>query len=174
VSRDRYDIDYLIERKLTDFKRSLSNAAAVGGVKGGSIVGLNFSPCDPGLVLALKSQVVEDLRGLLRQTPEKRNGLGTLGESRFNSRTRLESELINLQFGAMLETALRIGSRKQCMSVPATKIHSRIRPQPMPRTARRRGFCQLIAVTAVVVATSQKASAITSTDRPRLIRSTQR
>jgi hypothetical protein len=67
VSRDRYDIEFPTERKLTDFKRSILNAAAVVGVKGGSIAGLNFCLGDPGLVLTLKSQVVEDLGRLLRR-----------------------------------------------------------------------------------------------------------
>jgi hypothetical protein len=43
-------------------------AAAAGGVKVGSMVGLNLFPATLGFVLALKSQVVEDFRKLFRRT----------------------------------------------------------------------------------------------------------
>ena len=72
----------------------------------------------------------------------------------------------NLQSKRSFNTAPRIGSRKQYISVPPTPIQRRIRPHPMASTARIYGFLQVTAVTAEVVSTSQTATAITKATRP--------
>src|ERR1035438_9829201 len=71
----------------------------------------------------------------------------------------------NLQSNRILNMTSRIGSRKQYMSVPPAPIQSRIKPHPMPRTARIFGLLQVTTVTADVVNTSQTARTFTKITR---------
>jgi hypothetical protein len=72
----------------------------------------------------------------------------------------------NLHSTRIFNMASRTGSRKQYISVPPTPIQSRIKPHPMPSTARMIGFLQVTTVTAEVVNTSQTAIVITKITRP--------
>jgi hypothetical protein len=67
VSRDRYNTQALRQKKPKGFKRSLSDAAAAGGVKAGTMAGFNSIPVYLIFLPTLKSQVVEDLGRLLRR-----------------------------------------------------------------------------------------------------------